>query len=126
ILLSLPNSLQKNFKSFCEDKTDKSSEFLNFLRQMHLKLIHPGNNKMYLTLKKYVSIPNLKQLCNEITSKCETCFKEKNYQRKTIFPDYKFQTKGVNDVVSLDLKDQYLQGTLRFIIRKKILYISND
>ncbi|KAG0429205.1 Retrovirus-related Pol polyprotein from transposon, partial [Dictyocoela muelleri] len=25
ILLSLPNSLQKNFKSFCEDKTDKSS-----------------------------------------------------------------------------------------------------
>ncbi|KAG0420748.1 Transposon Ty3-I Gag-Pol polyprotein [Dictyocoela roeselum] len=71
-----------------------------FLKNIHIKILHPGSNKMYLTVKRYINIKNLKLLCNKVTSTCTTCLTEKNYHKPTILPYFKFKTKGIHEVVS--------------------------
>ncbi|KAG0420174.1 Transposon Tf2-8 polyprotein, partial [Dictyocoela roeselum] len=103
ICLNEPN-LTSNQTTYSTNIQKSNKNIIDALANIHRRLLHPGSNKMYLTLKRYIHINNLKSLCSKITTNCITCLKEKNYYKPTILPDFEFKTKGIHDVVSLDIK----------------------
>ncbi|KAG0439378.1 Transposon Tf2-9 polyprotein [Dictyocoela muelleri] len=94
-----------------------------FIKNIHIKLLHPGSIKMYLTLKRYINLKNLKYLCNKVTSTCTICLTEKNYYKPTILPDFEFKTKDIHDVVSLDIKGPIPVKHFKIPSKKKKFFI---
>ncbi|KAG0426440.1 hypothetical protein DMUE_5968 [Dictyocoela muelleri] len=44
-----------------------------FLKDLHLKLIHPGETKLYNTVKRFLFIPQCKKIIKQITHECILC-----------------------------------------------------
>ncbi|KAG0435920.1 Transposon Tf2-6 polyprotein, partial [Dictyocoela muelleri] len=68
---------------FVDDKgriyiPSEASEF--FISRAHISLVHPGESKLYKTLKPIFNIPNIKTVIKRIAKKCIKCClcKEKN------------------------------------------------
>ncbi|KAG0437539.1 Gag-Pol polyprotein [Dictyocoela muelleri] len=49
----------------------------NFLRKIHVQLIHPGIKRTYMTLKNYICCDKLKRCIAMLIKECEICAKTK-------------------------------------------------
>ncbi|KAG0438554.1 Gag-Pol polyprotein [Dictyocoela muelleri] len=103
MLLNAPPSIMKTQTPKSKEAPISKEEIIKFLEDIHKRLIHPDDTKVFMTLKKYIEIPKLRQLCRQIYSNCKKCLTEKKYKVPNISPNYKFNIKGVNDVVSIDI-----------------------
>ncbi|KAG0436054.1 Transposon Tf2-9 polyprotein [Dictyocoela muelleri] len=121
--LGAPIPLIKSYKQQENLRNPPKITITRLLKHIHEKLIHPGYNKMYSTLKRYVDIKNLKGLCREITSRCRKCGNEKNYKKQIVFPNYEFKLREVNDAVSLDIKGPISVKHFNMETQKKNFYI---
>ncbi|KAG0427251.1 hypothetical protein DMUE_5916 [Dictyocoela muelleri] len=67
LLLNPPTMISNSHNEETKSAKFQKSEVINFLKNVHAQLIHPGYNKMYQTLKRYIKIEDLRKLCHKVT-----------------------------------------------------------
>ncbi|KAG0420335.1 Transposon Tf2-9 polyprotein, partial [Dictyocoela roeselum] len=121
ILLELPKELsqakiEKNASISPENKT-------MLLNELHQQLAHPGARRFFETIRRYLKIEGLKQICTEISSNCVVCKREKNYSNSPYTPYKNVKLKGCNDVVALDIKGPISSKHFNIVGQRKYFYI---
>ncbi|KAG0442790.1 Transposon Tf2-9 polyprotein [Dictyocoela muelleri] len=85
------------------NETSKSHQ-LNFLKEIHEYLFHPGVNKMYETLRRYIKLKSLKGTLYELIKNCKKCQEEKNYKTVSGHITNNYDINEINQTVQVDPK----------------------
>ncbi|KAG0441243.1 Retrovirus-related Pol polyprotein from transposon [Dictyocoela muelleri] len=93
-LQEIRNSIHK------ANKEDKK----RILKYLHENLVHPGINKFFLTINKYLQFENIKDLIKEVCYECKKCQLEKNYKTESGEISCDYFPRTMNDTVALDIK----------------------
>ncbi|KAG0420329.1 Transposon Tf2-6 polyprotein [Dictyocoela roeselum] len=85
---------------------------------MHNSLIHPGENKLYHTLKRFFYVPRVKPIIKYITNNCLTCCKFKPRKIKYGWVSGGISASSVLEVISSDIfgpiKSLYFTNTRHY------------
>ena len=93
----------------------KPTEYVNFIKNIHVSSLHIGTNTMYYNLKKYFYIKNIYKIIKRVTETCNICSRIKirsfkiNKENK-ITADYKFKRISTDIYGSFKLNEYKLDS----------------
>ncbi|KAG0439306.1 Transposon Tf2-9 polyprotein [Dictyocoela muelleri] len=99
--------IQKHTSGLFVDRNDRifipNEAAENFIRNLHLKLVHPGETKLYKTIRRFYFIEKIKQYIREITANCLKCCACKDRTKKYGMIKGSLQGERLLDTVSTDI-----------------------
>ncbi|KAG0420282.1 Transposon Tf2-8 polyprotein, partial [Dictyocoela roeselum] len=85
-------------------ENSEHSQIVPLLTKIHSDMIHPGQTKMFNTLKRYINLRGMKKMIKEICENCRKCKQEKifNKQYGKTYPI--FTPQEIGEIIGINLK----------------------
>ncbi|KAG0442482.1 Pro-Pol polyprotein [Dictyocoela muelleri] len=86
-------------------KTFNDDQKLTVLKTLHHEMIHPGQTKMYNTIKRYFEFPGMKKIIKKICENCQECNEEKILIKQYGHTKSTTIAQEIGEITGIDLKD---------------------